>query len=82
MKKAKGKPKSGVDDKSGEQEGSGSSEDEKLEGERPFKKRRLLGNVTMGVEEEVEIQQPATTVEADVKPAVVVNAQVLIHDED
>lgn len=36
----------------------------------------------MGVEEEVEIQQPATIVEADVIPAVVVNAQVLIHDED
>jgi hypothetical protein len=37
----------------------------------------------MGVEEEIDAQQPAPTAEIDVNPAVaVVNAQVLIHDED
>lgn len=64
-----------------EEEGGESSE-EKPEADRPFKKRRLLGTTTMG-EEEVEVQQPATTEEPDVKPAVaVVKTQVLIHDED
>lgn len=51
--------------------------------ERPFKKRRLLGNATIGAEEEVEVQQPATTVVTDPQPVVAVaNKQVLIHDED
>ena len=60
-----------------------SSEDEKPDAERPFKKRRLLGTVTMGAEEEIEVQQPATILETDLKPVLpVVNAQVLIHDED
>jgi len=37
----------------------------------------------MGVEEEIDVQRPVPTVETDVKPAVaVINAQVLIHDED
>jgi hypothetical protein len=64
-------------------EGVDSSEDEKPEAERPFKKRRLLGTVTMGVDEEIDAQRPAPRAETDVKPAVaVVNAQVLIHDED
>ena len=37
----------------------------------------------MGVEEEIEVQQPATILETDLKPVLtVVNAQVLIHDED
>jgi hypothetical protein len=37
----------------------------------------------MGVEEEIDVQQPAPTAETDVKPPVaVVNAQVFIHDED
>jgi len=37
----------------------------------------------MGVEEEIDVQQPAPTAETDGKPAVsVINAQVLIHDED
>ena len=63
--------------------GTESSEDEKPEVERPFKKRRLLGNATLGVEEGVEVQQPATTVVTDPEPLVAVaNTQVLIHDED
>jgi len=37
----------------------------------------------MGAEEEIDVQQPAPTAETDVQPAVaVINAQVLIHDED
>ena len=87
-KKAKGKPKHGINDKNADaqaqkEEGSESSEDEKPEAERPFKKRRLLGTVTMGADEEIDVQQPAPTSETDVKPVVtVVNTQVLIHDED
>jgi len=86
VKKAKGKPKPGISGKNGdaqEEDGSESSEEEKPDAERPFKKRRLLGTVTVGVEEEIEVQQPATTLETDLKPVpTVVNAQVLIHDED
>jgi len=88
VKKAKGKPKPGISGKNAdaqaqEEDGGESSDDEKPDAERPFKKRRLLGTFTVGVEEEIEVQQPATTLESDLKPVpTVVNAQVLIHDED
>ena len=37
----------------------------------------------MGGEEEIEVQQPSSALETDLKPVLtVVNAQVLIHDED
>jgi hypothetical protein len=50
-----------------EEEGVKSSEEEKIEAERLSKKRRLHGTVTMGVDEEIDAQQPAPTAETDVQ---------------